>query len=365
MNQPDRINILADGAETYDHMLQAIASARSYILFANYCFREGRVMHTFSRALQGAARRGVAVYILADRHGSSDIAPETVHELKQAGAHWVWFRPFSKKSPWSYNRRLHKKILVIDSKLGFLGGIGVADFWLRPNSGYPSPWRDIHFRLTGPVVTSLAVSFEQSWRKFSQTKLAPRSRPQLPTGTKIKPITSEPTGQGMTAIGKTHLRLMSHSKHSIRIASAYFGPDQAMRRILINAARKGIKVQLLVNGPYTTHPVALAAGRHHYHDLLSAGVEIYEYQPTKLHTKMILIDKGVASIGSANLNFRSAYHDEEFNLILRDSELISALHRRFNEDLKQSQPVKFEQWINRTKKEQLKHHISSVGRYFF
>lgn len=367
MSKRDTITPLLGGAATYKEMLRDIGRAKQSILFANFCFREGKAMHMFGQALKQAAARGAKVYILADHYGSSDITKKTVHELKQAGVLWVWFRPFSLRAPWRYNLRLHKKILIVDGEIGYTGGVGVADFWLEPALQYPAPWRDTHFRITGLAVDKMTRSFAESWQLFSNTKLAISLSAKNSSAQNdiLQVVSSKPGRARHTKAGLSYVELINRAKVAINITTAYFGPNQALTRALLGAAKRNVHIRLLVNGPHASHKIAHIAGRSQYAQLLRHGIEIYEYQPTKLHAKITTIDGELSSIGSANMNFRSFHHDEELNLVVRNTYLTKRLDDQFDSDLCEAKKINLESWEERPLFIKVAQIISSTGRYFF
>lgn len=354
------VSILTNGREAYASMLSDIRSAKQEIVYANFCFLPGRVFERLSDELINRARAGVSVYIVADRYGSSAITERQVTKLRKAGVHWVWFRPKRADKILSYNRRMHKKILIIDRRIAYTGGIGIADFWERADKGYPRAWRDTHFRITDPVAAfGLYNSAIDSWNKFSQLKIERLVTPKQKSSFKI--INSVPPRYHRpSAAGQQFVRATESATSHIRVTTAYFGPSKILRDSLVKAAGRGVRVELLLNGPHASHQIAWLAGQSYYSQLLEAGVKIYEYQPTKLHAKLMTVDGRVAIIGSANWNFRSLYHDQECNAAVLSAAFCKHLDSQFQRDLAQSKQV-----ITIDDTQRLKQRLSSIGRYFF
>lgn len=358
MAKSSAISILTTGTETYAAMLSDIRGAKTSIIYANFCFMPGQIFDRLSAELITSAKRGVQVRIVADWYGSSSVDEKRIQKLQKAGVEWVWFRPKRLHQILSYNRRMHKKLLIIDNRIAYTGGFGIADFWEWPRQGYPKAWRDTHFRITDPgAVAALYNAAVASWNKFSRYALEPASAP----ATKLLVVDSAPhRWLSPSPAGRLQIRALQHARSNVRITTAYFGPSRILRDAIVQAAQRGVTVELLLNGAYASHQVAWMAGQHHYETLLRVGVKIYEYQATKMHAKLMTIDDKIAVIGSANWNFRSLYHDQECNVLIRDRDICSQLNHQFKNDLKQSIQITE---VNETQR--LKQRISSLGRYFF
>jgi cardiolipin synthase A/B len=352
------IQTLLEAAEAYPAILDAITDAKESIRFANYCMVPGEAFGRFGEALAEAAGRGVAVQIMLDRYGSQDTYPQHLAALLEAGVELRWKREFEPRHPFRYNQGLHKKLLIIDNKNGFLGGVGIGDFWLGSTPRYPAAWRDTHFAVTGAVVGALTSAFDQSWE-------GEKAQP-LPGYDTTTPINSQSKGWPQLApVGKTMLDLIAATTKQLNITTGYFGPSRPIARALRAAARRGVRIRVLTNGPYCTHIAARDAGRHLYGPLLAAGIHIYEYQPTKIHAKVITSDGPTSLIGSANLNFRSLYHDEEFSLLIRNRTLTTQLDEQFEHDLKSAQEITPTAWAQRPAIARIRQATASLARYIF
>lgn len=358
MSSRTEITILPGGSETYAGMFSDIRAAKHEIVYANFCFLPGRVFDQLSRLLIEAAQRGVKIHIIADWYGSSAVGERQVAKLRRAGVDWVWFRP-SRSHWWSYNRRMHKKLLIVDRRVAYTGGVGVADFWQRAVKGYPKAWRDTHFRITeSQTVKALYNGAASSWNRFSRDRPLEHlsvSRPRFPVTDSRPPRRHAPSPAGLQMVAA-----LNQAKKSVRITTAYFGPSKLLRSALVQAAERGVAVELLLNGSHASHQVAWLAGQHYYGRFLKVGIRIYEYQPTKLHSKLMTIDGTTAIVGSANWNFRSLYHDQECNLTVNDAAFCRQLDRQFELDKRQSRPITE---VNPTQR--LRQRLSSIGRYFF
>lgn len=353
--------ILIDGVEAYPSMIRAIESAKTSIYFATFIMIKGTPFSWFEPALIAAAQRGVEVRILLDAYGSRRDNFAQLDELERSGAKVTWFRRFRRDHPLQYNHRMHKKLLIVDSRVGFTGGIGVAEVWTG-YFRYPQPWRDTHFKLEGPVVAHLACSFAQSWNDWSEDKLVLNSVPTIPS---FKAVNSSQPTRNVMPIAHELISLFGQARQNIRITTAYYGPPKYIRTALIGAAKRGVSIEILTNGPHATNKWAVASGRHLYGSLLAAGVRIYEYQPTNIHAKIFVIDDITVSIGSTNLNSRSMRTDEEFNLIIRDPALARKLNDQMDDDLKNAKEIELAKWSKRPVAERLNQGSSSFGRFFF
>lgn len=355
------LTVLNNANETYPAMIAALKCARKTIYFGNFCMTKGKAFKLFVPLLESAARRGVDVRLLLDGYGSANNDAAQLKNLRSAGVKITWFRPLNRRNLLKYNRRFHKKLLIIDAEMGFTGGIGVGIHWLD-NPHYPQPWRDTHFQVTGTIVSALAQSFVQSWNDWSAEQMTAQA---YTASNLITPVNSYRVAGGVMVAGTSLLGLFNNARQSITITTAYFGPPVAAQKALFGAAARGVTVRILTNGPFGSHKTALAAGRHLYARFLAHNIRLYEYQPTKLHAKLFLIDGEAASIGSANLNTRSFYHDEEFNLIVRDQAFTRNLEKQFDDDLRHAIEIEPIVWAQRPRAERARQALLSSGRRYF
>ncbi|HUC20447.1 MAG TPA: phosphatidylserine/phosphatidylglycerophosphate/cardiolipin synthase family protein [Candidatus Polarisedimenticolaceae bacterium] len=362
------VSILLNGAEAYPVMLRAIHDATTSIYLAHFCVQKGKVSDLFYQPLLNAARRGVKVYFLLDAYGAGEADPIHLKKMRLDHINITWFNPRQMLHPLRYNKRLHKKILVVDNKVGFTGGIGISDIWLS-GANYPAPWRDTQFRLEGPIVGKMTESFIKSWNRFSSEQLLEQELEPAPVKGGRIPMALADTAPLDSADRKNptklYGRLIKEAKDTIEISTAYFGPTLAMRRYLQTAAKRGVRIRILTNGPHPSHRNAMQAGRLHYGSFLKAGIELYEYQPTKTHAKIMVIDDKRSVFGSSNLNTRSFLHDEEMNIVADDARLAASLTEQFEADVQESKKIDLESWQNRPFTEKVRQSITSLGRYFF
>lgn len=361
MGLMSNFSILNDAKDAYPAMILCINQAKKSIYFANFCVRRGAAFDMFLRPLMNAAERGVAVKILMDGYGSKDTDPNQVEMMRAAGIEAVYYRPHIDVRFWRYNKRLHKKILVIDENIGFTGGIGVADWWIKPTS-YPKAWRDVHFEVTGKAVAAMVASFTASWNPWGgEQVISPKT--QLEAG--IEAISSEENHSRLRPSGVRLLQLINGAEHSITIMSGYFGPPKIIREALIRKARSGVRIEILTNGPWSTSQPAVASGHHLQLAMIKAGIRIYEYQPTKMHAKLMVFDNKTVYLGSTNLNMRSMSHDEELNFVVESDDLSHKITSIYKKELKNACENTEMIWNQRSAKTQIQDALFSLGRYYF
>lgn len=365
----NKVRILQNGHEAYPAMLKAITHASQRVWLANYSQVNGEVYADFQRALVAAAHRGVDVRVLIDAHGSDAPNKTQAQELRAAGAHVVRFRPLSWLAPWTYNKRLHKKLLIIDDADCFSGGVGLADFWARPWGPYPKAWRDTHFLITGPAVSAFASSFALPWNRFCERaqKLPISSEPVTNSAGKTPiAVIDSPTSTFAAAAARAELlRWIDSASTRLDIVTAYYGPDETVFNCLIAAAQRGVAVRLICNGPYSTHAIAQRSGQVRYRKFVEAGGNIYEYLPTKIHAKLMLVDVRYTIAGSPNINMRSSYHDEEIVISIDDKTVTSQLEREFERDLKNCRHITLQNLSEHRNGYETGNRLRHLLRYFF
>jgi cardiolipin synthase A/B len=343
----DRYEVLRNGAEAFPSMLDAVRKAKQRISFESFIYEDGIVGDQFTAELAAAAQRGVTVRIVLDAFGSS-LSAASRDRLRQAGVQIAWFNLIR---PWSLeeaNYRTHRKVLVVDGEVGFTGGLGLADHWLG-HAQDPEHWRDTQFKITGPAVRALEASFYENWLEaggVSAPTLDPERSP-LPTGARSVVIWSNPTG-GASRVKLLFLLSLAGARRQIDIQSPYFILDESTRWALDEARRRGVRVRVLTDGEITDAMPVKDASRHAYQALLESGYEIYEYQPTMMHVKAVIIDGVWSIIGSANFDNRSFELNDELIVAVQDPELAAALTRDFEADLLKSVRLDPATWPNRS-----------------
>lgn len=344
----NRVSILLNGEEIFPAKLAAIRAARRTITYAQYVFEEGAPAADTAEALAERCRAGVRVHVLVDAVGALAMPVEYRQLMADAGCEVVTYRPLE---PWTIDRvnhRNHRRILVVDGRVGFTGGSGTSGKW-SGNGRQEGHWRDTDLRVEGPVVAQLQGAFAENWLEATGVALGgadyfPRSTAAA-DGVDAQVVRSSPAG-GSVAMYTMFLLAMASARRSIHITNPYFVPDDKMIETLAQAARRGVRVVLLLPGAID-HNLVRQASRARLGRLLRSGVEIHEYRAAMLHAKTMVIDSRWATVGSTNLDRRSFELNEELNLVIYDAKVARRLEEVFAKDLEQSGPVTYERWSRR------------------
>lgn len=342
------VDVLRNGDRIFPAMLDAIRSATSTVDLLSYVYWTGQVADDFAAACCERARAGVRVRILLDAVGAMQMNRELVHQMEAAGCHLQWFRQPTTWKLWEANSRSHRKVLVCDEAVAFIGGVGIAEEW-EGDARTPNEWRDTHLRVRGPAVDGLRAAFVTNWAETGQPLFTDVDRfpEQPPVGDSVVQVVSSPSQQGWSVLCSALTALIACAQERLRISTAYFVPDEVFRDQLCGAARRGVQVDVLVPGPHMDKRVVQVAGQADYTDLLAAGVRIWQYQPTMLHTKVITVDGLVATVGSANFDQRSLRTNEEANVVVFDPRVVAELDSHFEEDLAQAERIDPARWVRR------------------
>lgn len=334
------ITTLVNGREIFPAMLSAIRSARHTINFETYVMWDGEIAKQFAEALAERARAGVKVNALLDAQGTGSMGSENLERMRTAGVETVKYHSIFWLDPRRYNNRSHRKLLIIDGKVGFIGGVGIADEWLG-NGESPEHWRDNHYRVTGPVVAQIQALFMDNWVKTRGEVLngSDYFPPLAPTGPYLAQAFRSSPRQGNMDIHLMYLLAIASAQQSLLIENAYFLPDDLMRKELIHAAKRGAKVEIVVPGEHIDQKAVRAASRKHWPELLKAGVKIYEYQPAMTHVKLMIVDGTFVSVGSGNLDIRSIRLNDEANMNVLNSAFAAQQTRLFEVDKRRSREI--------------------------
>lgn len=344
----NRITTLNNGAEIFPAMLSAVRSAKRSITFETFVFEKGAVPEKFAEALAERARAGVKVHVIVDAHGSRK--SRAYHrQLEDAGVELEKYHPIFWPDPRRYNNRTHRKLLVIDGKVGFIGGVGIADEW-KGDARTPEEWRDIHYRVEGPAVAQIQSAFLENWVKTHETLLVgPAYFPPLaPAGNVSGGVFVSSPRRGNTSVIHMFQLAIASSRQSLKIENPYFIPDDELLASLVAAERRGVRVQILLPGRHIDQKAVRRASRKKWDDLLKAGVELYEFQPTMIHTKLLIADGLFVSVGSANLDNRSLRLNDEANLNVLDAGFAAQQTRIFERDLTQATPITLENYRDKS-----------------
>src|SRR4051812_4746049 len=352
------IKALQNGAEIFPAMLAAIAAATRTITFETYIYWSGKVGNQFADALIERARAGVQVHVMLDWLGSKRIDEKLIDRMKAVGIQIVRYHALRWYSVARINNRTHRKVLIIDGEVGFTGGVGIADQW----SGHaqdPDHWRDVHFRVKGPVVGQMQAAFLDNWIKTTGNVLhGDRYFPNLrEAGTlEMQLFISSPSG-GSASMRLMYLAAITAAERSIDIAAAYFIPDRLMTEELVKVCKRGVRIRVLVPDKHTDSQVVRIVSRREWGPLLESGVEIYEFEPTMLHTKMLIFDGFMVSVGSTNFDTRSFELNDEASLNVYDSEFAADMTRLFESDLARATLYRLENWRSRPLTQKLAEEI--------
>jgi len=332
------ISTLVNGDEIFPAMLTAIRSAKRSVNLETYVFWDGDVAKKFTAALCDRARAGVAVNLILDAQGTAKMGRENSDQLRKAGAQIVKYHTALWPDPRRYNNRSHRKLLIIDGTVAFIGGAGIADLWAG-NADSPKHWRDNHYKVTGPVVAQLQGSFVSSWIKTRGEVLHGDSYfPPLEDSGSLQAQAIR-SGAHYENLDLMYLLAIASAKRSLRIENAYFLPDDLVRKELVRAAKRGARVEVIVPGQKIDQKLVRSASRRHWPELLDAGIKIYEYQPTMVHVKLMIVDDKFVSVGSGNFDDRSIRLNDEANLDVLSADFAAQQTNLFELDKKRSHEV--------------------------
>ncbi|WP_411103076.1 phospholipase D-like domain-containing protein [Streptomyces sp. cmx-4-9] len=340
---------LRNGDQIFAAMLDAVGSARHTIDMMTFVYWRGDIARQFAEALADRARAGVRVRLLLDGFGSRLIEKDLLERMSDAGVDVAWFRKPVTLSPLKQNHRCHRKVLVVDERTAFTGGVGIAEEWCG-DARNPQEWRDTHAEVRGPAVDGIAAAFAQNWAECHTELFDDRDRFVVhePAGSAIIQVVRGSAAFGWQDMQTLMRVILESAEERVRLATAYFAPDDYFVDLLCATARRGVTVEILLPGPHTDKRVCLLAGQHHYEALTASGVRIHEYQPTMMHAKVITMDGVVSLIGSSNFNRRSLDHDEEVMLAVMDPEFTETLDGHFDEDLQHSVRIREDRWKRRS-----------------
>lgn len=339
----NKITLLKNGIEIFPALLTAIASARQSVHFSTFIYSSGHIPREFADAFSAAAKRGVEVRMVFDKSGSKDVSSELMAQMRKAGCKVKWFRPIQWYSWAKYNHRTHRKLLIIDGTIAFTGGVGIADEWAGDGDS-PAHWRDTHVGILGPAVASVQAAFVDNWNEATgELPIDEKYFPELtPAGeTSICGIQSNPVF-GASAAQRSMAVLIAGASKRLWIANAYFVPPKPFVQTLRDAKARGVDVKILLPGRYHDQPAVRRASRRTWGPLLDAGVELYEYGPTMIHCKIVIVDSSVTSIGSINFDPRSFALNAEYGIVALDRALAKQMEDAFVEDLSFSRRVTVE-----------------------
>ena len=342
------VEILLNGEQIFPAVLASIRSAQRTITYAQYYYEEGPVARDIAEALAERCRAGVGVNVLLDAFGSLNIPGEYLELMRASGCHVVWFRPLSQYVFRRYHKRNHRRILVVDGRVGFTGGAGVSRKWMG-NGRTEGHWRDTDVRVEGPVAEYLQAAFAENWLEATGMVLGGEAYFPSPIASRgqvhAQVARSSPAG-GSAAMYTTLLLALSAARTSVLVTNPYFVLDDRMQDAVLRTVQRGVRVAVLVPA-VIDHVIVRQASRAQFGSLLKAGMEIYEYTPALLHAKTMVIDGVWATIGSTNLDNLSFAVNDELNLFFYDRGVAEQLEQIFADDVRVSRRVTYEAWKRR------------------
>ena len=343
------LTLLRNGDRIFPAMLEAVRGAERTIDFLTFVYWKGDIAEEFAHALAERARTGVRVRVLLDALGGRLIEGELIEHMVECGVRVEWFRKPWLVSPFKQNHRTHRKVLVVDERIGFTGGVGIAEEWCG-DARDEGEWRDTHVRVVGPAVDGLAAAFAQNWAETGHPLAEePDTFPEherSPDGSVVQ------VARGSASVGwndmATVFRVMLESaRDRITMQTAYFAPDETFEDLLTGAVERGVSVDVLLPGPHADKRVCQLTSESMYQRLIEKGVRIWAFQPSMMHAKITTIDGLAAVIGSANMNRRSLSHDEEVVLSVFDPAVARQLEEDFFADLERADLIDPERWPDR------------------
>jgi cardiolipin synthase len=345
----NRIQVLANGENFYEAELRAIREAQSSVHLEAYIFESGEIAQRFLDALVECAKNGIKVRVVVDAVGALTTRKNFFQPLIEAGGKMSFYHPLNWYQWDRYNHRTHREILVVDGKIGFIGGAGVADHWHKGEKRHPR-WRDTMARVEGPVVGHMQSTFIENWLEASgellvDAELYPKIKEP---GKSPALVVNSPAGASKSTRARMLFQtLIAAARSTVYLQTPYFLPDVSFRNELIRAARRGVSVKVINPGHRTDHALTRSASRRLYGELIENGIEIYEYQPAMMHVKALMIDGEWSVIGSTNTDNRSFELNDEVNLASYDGQMTQELTEQFVEDLRHSKRITYDEWKRR------------------
>ena len=359
LSEGNRIDVLRNGVQIFPSMLSAIRAAKKTINLEFYIYWDGQIGRQFAEALAERCRAGVKVNVVLDAVGSAEMSENLTEFLQRNGVSVEWYHPLRWYTISRVNHRTHRKLLIVDGEIGFSGGVGIADTWLG-DADTKEHWRETMVRVEGPAVTQMQFAFMDNWVKSRGELLTGLDYfPQLtPRGTCMTEVMKSSPSEGSSTVKLMYIVSIVSAKKSIYINSAYFVPDNDTIRALEGAVRRGVDVRVVVPGEYTDVPLVRQAGRLYYAQLLRRGIRIFEYLPTMMHAKTMVVDGIWTTIGSSNFDNRSFRLNDEVNVNIYDEAIAAKMEQMFFEDLARCEEITRRQWIKRSWVERLKQRVA-------
>ncbi|HZH92169.1 MAG TPA: phospholipase D-like domain-containing protein [Pyrinomonadaceae bacterium] len=345
------IEVLTNGENYYEAELAAMRRAEHNINIEAYIFKRGRVADEFIEVLTERARAGVRVNLVLDAIGNFTSWDSYFKNLRAAGGRVCWYHPFRWYTLPRINNRTHRELFIVDGRVAFVGGAGVADHWRYPVKDHPR-WRDTMFRVEGDAVANLQATFAENWLEASGEILAGMEyfpTCEMKSSTPSLVVNSSPSAGRSTRARILFQMLLASAQKRILITTPYFLPDRSARAEMVRAIReRGVEIRIVVPGVKSDHAITRNSSRRLYGDLLDAGAKIYEYTPTMMHAKTLVVDGLWSVVGSTNFDNRSFGLNDEVNLAACDESLAARITEDFERDCAESAPVSYEEWRRRS-----------------
>jgi cardiolipin synthase len=345
----NRVTALQNGNEIFPAMLGAIQSAQQSITFETYIYWSGSIGRAFSEALCERAKAGVKVHVLLDWLGAGKIEASFLTDMAAAGVEVERYHPLRWYDLSRLNNRTHRKLLIVDGRIGFTGGVGIADAWSGDGTD-KQHWRDSHYMIEGPAVAQMQTAFGDNWIKTrAQVLFGPAYFPELTqNGPSRAQVFKSSRDEGSESVRLMYLLSIASAAKSIRLQAAYFVPDDLAIETLVTARKRGVKIEIIVPGPHTDSEIVQGASRSRWAALLDAGVLMYEFQPSLYHCKVIIVDDVWVSVGSTNFDNRSFRLNDEANLNIYDANFAAAQVVAFERDKSVSRLMTAAEFKNRS-----------------
>ncbi len=360
----NRVVELLNGDEIFPAMLEAIRGAKRTITFETYIYWSGKIGEEFADALDRASAAPASRCMCSSTgSGAARWTRPPCERMEKAGIQVERYHPLRWYTLARLNHRTHRKLLVVDGRIGFTGGVGIGDLWLG-NAQDEDHWRDSHYRLEGPAVAQCRPAFLDNWLKTHSEVLHGEDYfPALvPVGDASAQVFLSSSREGSESVRMMYLLSIAAASRSILLSAAYFVPDDLSVEMLVEAKKRGARVEIITPGTKIDVEMTRKASRSRWGDLLQAGVEIWEYQPTMYHVKVMIVDGMWVSVGSTNFDNRSFRLNDEANLNVLDRPLAERLTKTFEEDKAKSRRITYEEWLHRPWTEKLLEHTMGLFR---
>jgi len=334
-------------------MLEAIKNAKEQIDFLTFVYWTGEAAQNFAQALAQKADEGLKVRVILDCYGAAFMGEGLADMMIENGVDLQWFRPLSRWKVWKSDNRTHRKVLICDHKIGFTGGVGIAEEW-EGDARDPSEWRETHFRIEGRAVNGLQAAFLENWMETAgdfpiqddwEIPSAPTDAPNSDTSIQVIRTSASVRWSDIMMLYQTLIKM---AEDSIHITTAYFNPEVKIINLLSDAVDRGVDVHIMMPGKHNDQQLAKLAGEETFEMLMEGGVQLWYYQKTMFHSKALIVDGLVSCIGSANFNHRSMLKDDEINLTCINEDLAETLIENFREDLEFAEPIDPGSWKKRS-----------------